>query len=328
MVILAIALKLITNTFLHKAFLAIVFVSLINILGVIFIGETIVAFSSKEVTRSLLQSPVGIMIGTVIEMLFPSIALFICSFYNISLLSPKKRMTKADLSGVLLFGSIFAGVYNLSVMFLTLEKYVPAFTLIRLIGIQLLIVGCTAAFTITSHTFTKKDRSDDQRTFENELQKERQTLEDERRTFEGQRQTFDTERRNFKLEKDDLQGKVESLEKLTSRLKEKRIDPQALGNHIDRTIKELQGAYKVVNPPQKSVVPGCDNKTKVILTARERSIFELIADGKDNIEIAAELHLTDGYVANVVTIILDKFGLADRTKLAVHALKNNLVKKE
>lgn len=64
---------------------------------------------------------------------------------------------------------------------------------------------------------------------------------------------------------------------------------------------------------------------KVDLTDREISIVELIVDGKSNKEIAAVLFITEGTVKNIITGILEKLELKDRTQLAVFAVRNKLV---
>lgn len=61
------------------------------------------------------------------------------------------------------------------------------------------------------------------------------------------------------------------------------------------------------------------------LTPREASIIKLIVDGNNNKEIAAALYLTEGSVKNIITGILAKLKMKDRTQLAVYAVKNNLV---
>ncbi len=66
-------------------------------------------------------------------------------------------------------------------------------------------------------------------------------------------------------------------------------------------------------------------KSAVHLTDREISVIRLIVDGKSNKEIGAILFITEGSVKNVVTGILEKIGLKDRTQLAVYAVKNHLV---
>lgn len=50
---------------------------------------------------------------------------------------------------------------------------------------------------------------------------------------------------------------------------------------------------------------------------RELEIIRLIADGRSNKEIAAELFLSEGTVRNYLSSILDKLGLRDRTQVAV-----------
>ncbi|MCX7708591.1 MAG: response regulator transcription factor [Clostridia bacterium] len=68
-----------------------------------------------------------------------------------------------------------------------------------------------------------------------------------------------------------------------------------------------------------------DLNINVELTEREIGIIKLIVDGNNNKEIASELFLTEGSVKNIITGILAKLKLKDRTQLAVFAVKNNLV---
>jgi DNA-binding NarL/FixJ family response regulator len=55
------------------------------------------------------------------------------------------------------------------------------------------------------------------------------------------------------------------------------------------------------------------------LTAQERNILELIADGKTNRQIADELFLAEKTVKNYVSNLLSKMGFARRTEAAVYA---------
>ena len=54
------------------------------------------------------------------------------------------------------------------------------------------------------------------------------------------------------------------------------------------------------------------------ITDKEREILELIALGRSNKEIAAELFLSEGTVRNYLSSLLDKLQLRDRTQLAVY----------
>lgn len=56
------------------------------------------------------------------------------------------------------------------------------------------------------------------------------------------------------------------------------------------------------------------------LTLRERQVVALVAQGRSNKEIAAELQVSYSTVKNHVSSVLDKLGLTDRTQLAVYAL--------
>lgn len=66
-----------------------------------------------------------------------------------------------------------------------------------------------------------------------------------------------------------------------------------------------------------------DPKAK-LLTEREIEICRLIAEGKNNQEIAGELFLSPGTVKNHITRVLIKLDLRDRTQLAVFTIKSGL----
>jgi len=57
------------------------------------------------------------------------------------------------------------------------------------------------------------------------------------------------------------------------------------------------------------------------LTAQERNILELIAEGKTNRQIAEELYLAEKTVKNYVSNLLSKMGFARRTEAAVYAAR-------
>jgi DNA-binding NarL/FixJ family response regulator len=63
----------------------------------------------------------------------------------------------------------------------------------------------------------------------------------------------------------------------------------------------------------------------VSLSEREIKIAAMIVDGKDNKEIGASLFIAEGTVKNIITEIISKLQLKDRTQLAVYAVKNGLV---
>ncbi len=61
------------------------------------------------------------------------------------------------------------------------------------------------------------------------------------------------------------------------------------------------------------------------LSARERDVLALIAQGRSNKEIASALGITEGTVKCHVTMILSRLGVSDRTQAVVVALQRGIV---
>ena len=61
------------------------------------------------------------------------------------------------------------------------------------------------------------------------------------------------------------------------------------------------------------------------LTAREREVVRLVAQGRSNRDIAAEFVISEKTVKAHVSHALAKLGLNDRTQLAIYAIKHGLV---
>lgn len=60
------------------------------------------------------------------------------------------------------------------------------------------------------------------------------------------------------------------------------------------------------------------------LNPRERDVLRLIGKGKTNSEIARTLHLSEGTVKNLVSRILSKLEVEDRTQAALLAVKSGI----
>ena len=68
------------------------------------------------------------------------------------------------------------------------------------------------------------------------------------------------------------------------------------------------------------------NDIDVMLSAREIEIIQKIVEGKETPEIAKDFFVAEGRLRNIITEILSKLMLKNRTQLAVFAIKHKLVK--
>lgn len=73
---------------------------------------------------------------------------------------------------------------------------------------------------------------------------------------------------------------------------------------------------RVASPPARSPLDG--------LTPRERDVLRLLAAGRSNKAIAAELGLTIGTVKGYVSTVLAKLGVSSRTQAALYAAEHGL----
>jgi DNA-binding NarL/FixJ family response regulator len=60
------------------------------------------------------------------------------------------------------------------------------------------------------------------------------------------------------------------------------------------------------------------------LSTRERDVLELLAEGRDNTDIAARLYLSPSTVKNHVSKLFDKLGVENRVQAATFAIRNGL----
>ena len=91
-----------------------------------------------------------------------------------------------------------------------------------------------------------------------------------------------------------------------------------------RIIAFFEGFYLVIQGEKEILVPG-ETKGQVKeleyilekLTEREREVFELLAQGFTNAQMANKLYLSNGTIKNYVSAIYDKSGIRDRTVLVL-----------
>ena len=96
----------------------------------------------------------------------------------------------------------------------------------------------------------------------------------------------------------------------------KDVDPHALA----AAVRAVAAGHLLLEPDAAEALLGAPVAAPA-LTARERDVLALIADGRSNREIARSLILSEKTVKTHVSNILLKLGLADRTQAAVYAVR-------
>jgi DNA-binding NarL/FixJ family response regulator len=112
---------------------------------------------------------------------------------------------------------------------------------------------------------------------------------------------------------------------------ESQIDPAVAGKVMDefRRLSEpnaLEPLPRAAQPNQPNQADAQDSVTIEKLTEREAEILQLVAEGKNNRDIAAQLFLSEGTVRNYVSTIMDKLHANDRTQMVVKAARRKMVK--
>lgn len=97
-----------------------------------------------------------------------------------------------------------------------------------------------------------------------------------------------------------------------------------------KAIRDVSRGYNFVHPSLSKIINFKEDDDKYKenkknkLTRREYEVLELIADGKNNKEIAKDLFISEKTVKNHVSNIFKKLEVNDRTQAAIYAYKNNI----
>jgi LuxR family maltose regulon positive regulatory protein len=127
----------------------------------------------------------------------------------------------------------------------------------------------------------------------------------------------------------DERAPMESL--LSELLKARSKAPHEAQQHpLLGYVRQLLAAFEAPHadsspPPPGGWAPGQDQPLPEHLTAREREVLELIAEGLSNQEIAARLFIEVGTVKGYVHSILRKLEVDSRTKAVARARELHLV---
>jgi len=101
---------------------------------------------------------------------------------------------------------------------------------------------------------------------------------------------------------------------------------------IVKSLRQVYSGGSVISPPIATKVlqyfsdqdtREIDGKELLKLSERELQVTELISQGYNNREIAKKLFLSEGTIKNLLSKILEKLELRDRTQLAIYYIKSD-----
>jgi DNA-binding NarL/FixJ family response regulator len=104
--------------------------------------------------------------------------------------------------------------------------------------------------------------------------------------------------------------------------------------HIVNSVREAHAGRSPLSPEiagpllrrvREEARDGVDETAVVSLSERETEILKLVAQGRDNTEIAQQLYLSPSTVKHHVSSILEKLGVASRVAAAVRAARAGIV---
>jgi DNA-binding NarL/FixJ family response regulator len=82
------------------------------------------------------------------------------------------------------------------------------------------------------------------------------------------------------------------------------------------TIKSVYQGQAVIS--EEALIAFTSSKKNELLTERENDLVKLIAEGYSNKEISGRLFISEGTVRNVISVVLEKLMLRDRTQIAIY----------
>lgn len=102
-----------------------------------------------------------------------------------------------------------------------------------------------------------------------------------------------------------------------------------VGELVQAIVRVAQG-QRVLDPAVTRVLVDHLHESDPLasLSVREREVFDQLARGRSNSEIAAALHVGEATVRTHVASVLDKLGLRDRTQIIIYALKRGVIRIE
>jgi DNA-binding CsgD family transcriptional regulator len=251
------------------------------------------AGSNHALSSFFFMTSYGVMIITIAETLIPAILLAFLKIFNISLIPRSgKVLTSIDFVDVYLFGALLFLCYHLFMQIWECAKNTPLQFLIKPGIVFMVAAAALIALYIKKVNDQKK--------------------------FEVFNQDEWKEDRN----------KIKDLTKTNNRLTSEYLENKKLLGLVLKQISDKQEIDdEIIDQLKLHAIPA-DNSAKFKFRSSEIEIINLIAEGKSNDEIGKETHRSPNTVRGMISEILKKAKVENRTELTSWAAENKLLRKE
>jgi hypothetical protein len=169
-----------------KNFIAIIFILFLSSIGLI-IANLLISY--RHNLDFLYKTEPGLILGSISEIFFPTFMLVLFSAFNISLTSPKHKLTKLDKLSIIFFTLLFFAIYFLLISFIVIYSSLRNNLFIIMLSSELvLVIGAIVLFFII-HYISK---------IEQQKQLENQQIKLELEQSDRLLETFSSEQREYR----------------------------------------------------------------------------------------------------------------------------------
>lgn len=281
-------------------------------------GDLILVFSVSSLNptayKDFFSSQFGFLTGIYAETFFPLLTLIILKkFKTISLVPSFKKIDFFNIVILVTFGSLFYIDYFAIIVNDTNFKKYPQNISANFTFLWIASIAATSGTYLLLRIMDKRNKIQ-----QKQLELQERQIEIQQGQIEFEKQRREEEKRIYKEKMQKLEDQYQRLSEMYEQLQNTKERPKKVIDTLSSAMIALKNYYDSLTIQNESdVVFENDDLTKITFNDTEIAIIELILQGKTDKQIGKIIHLSSGRVSNIITDMLRRTGLNNRTMLAV-----------